>query len=134
MRSKMKSRRYLPHLKRRLSSKESVLGCARELIFRAAIYTNTDSKAGSLVPAYTCNVTGSVTVDELLCACERLLTYAVKCEVDDAYCTKAGTIEVVNLAMLELLLYQKQKSVKNTVKTVIKLQAALWKLRQKQVE
>ena len=104
-----------------------MLGCARELIFRAAVYTNTDSKAGSLVPTYTAKVIGSVTINELMKACEGLLKHGARYEVEP-YCTKGGTVEVVNLAMLELLLYQRQKSVKNTVKTVLKLHTALQQL------
>ena len=128
----MKSR-YLPFLKRRLTTEESVMGCARELIFRIAIYTNADSKAGSLIPSYTAKVTGIVTVEELLKACEGLLKHGGRYEVEP-YCTKRGVTEVVNLAMLELLLYQRQNSVKNTVKTVLKLRAALQQLGEQQIK
>lgn len=128
----MKSR-YLPFLKRRLNPDESVMGCARELIFRIAIYTNADSKAGSLVPSYTTKATGIVTVEELLKACEGLLKHGGRYEIEP-YCTKRGVTEVMNLAMLELLLYQRQNSVKNTVKTVLKLQAALQQLGEQQIK
>lgn len=126
-------RRYLPFLQRRVTVKEVVMGRARELIIKTAIYTNMDSKAGSLLPSYTTNVTGSVTVDDLIKACDSLTKHEPKCEGEDAYCTSNGTVEVVNLAMLELLLYQKQNSMTNTIKTVQKLQAALQQLRQQQV-
>lgn len=109
------------------------MGAARELIFRAAIYTNMDSKAGMLLPAYSHKVTGAVSVDELLRACDRFALHQPKYDVQP-YCTKAGLTEVVNFAMLELLMYQKQHSVKNTVKTVQKLQATLQQSREQQVE
>jgi len=72
-------------------------------------------------------------VEELLKACEGLLKHGGRYEIEP-YCTKRGVTEVVNLAMLELLLYQRQNSVKNTVKTVLKLQAALQQLGEQQIK
>lgn len=121
--------RYLPFLKRRLTIDETLMGRARELIFKAAVFTNMDSKAGSLVPSYTSKVTGSVSEQELMASCANLLSIAPSYTVD-AYCVEKGIVEVVNLAMLELLLYQKQHCIENTVKTTLKLQNALYQLNQ----
>lgn len=120
--------RYLPWLKRRLTTEERVLGITRELLFKASNYLCMDSKVGNLLPTYTSPKRPQhfVTVEEISRLCDAVVKIVptLKPAVTQ-YHTEVGITEVINLASLELLYYQKQNNISNIGTTAHKLKAAL---------
>lgn len=121
--------RYLPWLKRRLTTEERVLGITRELLLKASNYLCMDSKVGNLLPTYTSSKSPQrfVTVKEISRLCDavlKLVPTTLKPAVAE-YHTEVGITEVINLASLELLYYQKQNNIRYIGTTAHKLKAAL---------